>query len=294
MLFLILENLFWIGLGSLVLTYLVSRPLLKPNKYKPSIAANVNRAYIVCFFISIYGWSIFTMDIGINGSWYETVGYVIIGIMTSGAWLEGRRDFPLVNRTLLNELSELKVNNEQGYLEFYLSVEELGLEKAFQLHQKQFSDNVPQHPQMIEGEFEIMHAKQAVAFAQSQTFQGVLNSSLPQAYKAIAFQFLAEKELKVAADGVKLDAMLGNDAFRSFDNFFIELGPEEQYEIYPLISENTECIKFYYDGKHDLRQKVVGALTKKLGPQRVAALEKQYKLSYPNYQQVPVAHYLTT
>jgi len=277
MLFLILENLFWIGLGSLVLTFLVSRPLLKPNKYKPSTAANVNRAYIVCFFIIIYGWSIFTMDIGINGSWYETIGYIIIGIMISGAWLEGRRDFPLVNRALLNALSELKVNNEQGYLEFYLSVQESGLERAFQLHQKMFAINVPQHSQIIEGEFEIAHAKQAVAFAQSQTFQGVLNSSLPQVYKTIAFQFLTERELKRAADGVKLDAILGNGVLSTFDAFFIELDSESQYEVYPLISENADCIKFYYDGKHDLRHKVVGALTKKLGPQRVAALEKQYK-----------------
>ena len=130
--FWILENLFWISIAIIILTLIVSRPFLTPSKYRPSYAKKINLAYAIGFFIMIYGWGIFTMDYGIQRSWIETIGYIVIVLLGSGALLENRRNFPLLKKEILAMLDQAKQDEPDTYYEFLLHVEDVGMAEALQ------------------------------------------------------------------------------------------------------------------------------------------------------------------
>lgn len=140
--------------------------------------------------------------------------------------------------------------------------------------------------------FDFYRAKKAIEFAAENDFMDVLNSKLKDPYKTFAFQYLAEKQLKVCADSIFIASINGNDINVPFNEFFRQLNSESEYEIFPLICENKSCIKFFYNGRNDLREKVVQNLRDKIGIHNFDKLRKDYLKYYPNFDTVPVAHFL--
>ena len=215
--FFILDNLFWIGLAIVGLNTFISHSFLRPDKYKPAIGKRINLLYIIGFIISINGWGMVAMDFNFQHSWYETIGYIVIGVMISGAILEGRKDFPLVSTRAVKPLKLMAIRNEEAYYQLYLTAEEKGLATALSEHSIVLDginrpDGFSRVPRKRRGfsttnekEFHLHGAKQAVNFAKGKSFSDVMSSSLPDVYKTIGFQFLAEEQLKIAADGSFID-----------------------------------------------------------------------------------------
>tara|TARA_B100000780_G_C21099409_1_gene443605 strand:+ start:264 stop:674 length:411 start_codon:yes stop_codon:yes gene_type:complete len=128
----ILTNLFWIGLGIVILTLILSQQFLSTARYRPSSAKKINIAYATGFFIMIYGWGIITMDFGFNSGWIETGGYILLGLLGLGALLENRRDLPLAKKELQTLLEQLKQDDPDKYYEFMIQIESDGADEAFQ------------------------------------------------------------------------------------------------------------------------------------------------------------------
>jgi hypothetical protein len=127
----ILTNLFWMGLGLVVVTLILSQRFLSTARYRPSSAKKINIAYAIGFFIMIYGWGIITMDFGFSGGWIETGGYILLGLLGIGALLENRRDLPLARKELLNLFEQLKQDDPDKYYEILLQIESDGAEETF-------------------------------------------------------------------------------------------------------------------------------------------------------------------
>lgn len=288
----IFGNLFWIGLGCVVLTLLFSRPYLRPAKYKPELARNVNRAYIFSFFVMIYGWGLLSMNFGFNNSWYETIGYGFIALLISGAWLENRRDYPLLNREMLNALKSLKSRDEESYLNFYIAVEETGLASAFQKYQSLFVNENKHIELEADLDLDLNFARQAIQFAKDKDFGEVLRSKVPEPYKTIAFQYLAERQLKVCADGILIADGMDLDIEQPLLDFFDELDADSQYEIFPLIADDSKCIEFYYSGRRELQQNVNTLIKNKIGAWKFNNLGTEYMNNYPSSKEISVAHQL--
>lgn len=287
-----MDNLFWIGLGGVVLTFFFARPYLRPAKYKPKFAKRINRAYAYSFLVMIYGWGFLAMNLGFKHTWYEIGGYGFIALLVSGAMLENLRDFPLLNREMLNELKSLKSRDEESYLNFYVAVEETGLASALQKHQSLFVSENKDIDLEADLDLDLNFARQSIQFAKDKDFAEVLRSKLPEPYKTIAFQYLAEKQLKICADGILIAARIDLDVAQPLLNFFDELGADSQYEIFPLVSDDTKCIDFYYSGRIELQQNVCEIIKNKIGAWKYNKLGTDYLENYPCSIDVPVAHKL--
>ena len=72
------------------------------------------------------------MDYGIQRGWIETIGYIVIVLLGSGALLENRRDFPLLKKEILAMLDQAKQDEPDTYYEFLLHVEDVGMAEALQ------------------------------------------------------------------------------------------------------------------------------------------------------------------
>ena len=78
----------------------------------------------------VYGWSIETVNWGISGTWFETIGYVVIAMLGLGALLENRRTYPLLKKEIMDALQKYEAEDPIRHMEFLDKVENDGLESA--------------------------------------------------------------------------------------------------------------------------------------------------------------------
>lgn len=123
----LIDGMFWVGSGLIVLTIIYGRTVLAPSVYKSSKAKLCILMYLAAFFLIGFGWIGISNRLGISNSWIYTAGNVVLGMLAFGSFLELRRDLPLLPRNMQKMVEKLKKENFEVYVDFLSDVEISGL-----------------------------------------------------------------------------------------------------------------------------------------------------------------------